>query len=105
MELLKLAEKWTEDPTEEKRVQAMEAGMREIARGAAAWAALAAGWSGGSMVGEPNAPVAPPPYLTAQAARAAILTGLAMLETDKRQQQLDESINIALKLIEPTPRP
>ena len=88
------------DPEENNRRAALEAGMDAAGSGPAAWAALAAGWSGGSLVSEPNQPVSPPDYLTAQAVRAAILTALASVPPKDRRERLRGHVQAALKLIE-----
>lgn len=98
--LLDFAEAWVREPEEDTRRAALDAGMTAARKGPAAWAALAAGWSGGSMTAEPQQPVAPPPYLTAQAVRAAVLTALATSEPKYRRDRLNANIQAALKLIE-----
>lgn len=99
-ELLEIAEAWVNEPEEERRLAANQAGMAAVKKGPAAWAALAAAWSGGSLTPEPQQPVPPPPYLTAQAVRAAVLTTLASAEPAKRRDQLRANVQAALKLIE-----
>ncbi len=99
-ELLEIAEAWVSEPEEEKRLAAHAAGMAAVNKGPAAWAALAAAWSGGSMTLEPQQPVPPPSYLTAQAVRAAVLTTLASAEPAKRRDQLRANVQAAIKLIE-----
>ena len=99
-ELLNIAEAWVSHPEEESRIAALNAGMAASDSGPAAWAALAAAWSGGSLTLEPYQPVAPAPFLTAQAVRAAVLTAIAMVRRPERQECLTASVNAALKLIE-----
>ena len=53
------------------------------------------------MVDDPRRPVPPPPYLTAQAVRAAVLTALARLPTRSRSEHLKMSIEGAIKLLGP----
>ena len=99
--LLGVAEGWFRSPQEENRQLALEAGMAAVSSGPAAWVALAAGFSGGSLVGEPNQPVPPAPYLTAQAVRAAVLTSLAMVPVKQRREQLVGAVQAVLRMIEP----
>lgn len=99
-QLLAVADAWVKDPEEQNRRAALEAGMAAGKSDPAAWAALAAGWSGGSMVSEPNQPVPPPDYLTAQAVRAAILTALAAVAPNDRSDSLRKYVHTVLKLIE-----
>ncbi len=52
-DLLRRAEEWLKKPMESTRRAALDGGMDDPNKGACAWAALAAGWSGGSL--SPNA--------------------------------------------------
>jgi hypothetical protein len=73
---LKAAEDWVYEPEEEKRRQALQIGSAANQRIASTWVALAAAWSGGSMIaGDFGGPQAPP-QLTAQAAFTAIRIAL-----------------------------
>lgn len=98
--LIGLAERWVAEPEEENRRNALEAGMESAAEGPAAWSALAAGWSGGSIIGEPHQPVPPPPHLTAQLVRAAVLTALAGVPAKQRREHLSGAVQAAVSLIE-----
>lgn len=97
--LLGLAEEWFRAPQEENRRKALDAGMASVSAGPVAWLTLAAGWSGGSLLAEPNQPVPPAPHLTAQAVRAAILTSLAVLPVKSRREQLAAAVQSVLRLI------
>ncbi len=97
--LLDLSEQWVRVPEEEKRVAAKAAGMAAVVKNAPAWVALAAAWSGGSMVDDPERPVPPPDFLTAKAVRAAILTALAQSAPKDRSQKLEATVQRALKLV------
>jgi Family of unknown function (DUF6931) len=70
---IRLAEDWVREPEEERRVAALDLGMRQSNRLATTWLALAAGWSGGSM--NPGVEGSPQvqPHQTARAVRAALL--------------------------------
>jgi hypothetical protein len=73
---LKAAEDWVYEPEEEKRREALRIGTTANQRAASTWVALAAAWSGGSMIfSEYGGPPAPP-QLTAQAAFTAIRIAL-----------------------------
>jgi len=98
-DLLELAEAWVKDPHEENRQAALSAGLKTPVKSAAALAALGAAWSGGSMMEDPERPVPPPAYLTAQAIRAAVLTTLAQVSTKDRKQHLAECVRRAIKLM------
>ena len=65
---------------------------------AATWVALAAAWSGGTMMAGDNAvPVAP--HLTARAVRIAVLTALARVGARDRAQQIKVCLDGALRLV------
>jgi hypothetical protein len=70
--LLKLAEDWVRTPSEAARRAAMDAGMEDRQKGACAWAALAAGWSGGSLSPNHEQPVPPPAHLTGHAVKVGL---------------------------------
>jgi hypothetical protein len=80
---IEAAEAWVREPEENRRRIALQYGMTGDRQRPATWLSLAAGWSGGSMV-EGDHPIAAPPHLTAKAARAAVLIGLA--RGDARQR-------------------
>ena len=98
--LIGLAEAWYSEPGEVHRQQALTEGMAAVENGPAAWAALAAGWSGGSLLAEPNAPVPPANFLTAQAVRAAVLTAIALKPARERRAHLDQAIGLAQRMLE-----
>jgi hypothetical protein len=98
--LIEIAENWVSRPEEENRVVALEEGMKASAGGPAAWTALAAAWSGGSLTLEPLRPVPPAPFLTAQAVRAAVLTAIAMVRRPHRKGCLEAAVDTALMIIQ-----
>jgi hypothetical protein len=98
-DVLELAEAWVKDPHEENRQAALSAGLKAKVKSAAALAALGAAWSGGNMLEDPERPVPPPAYLTAQAVRAAVLTTLAQAGTKERRQHLAACVQRAVKLM------
>jgi hypothetical protein len=71
---LTAAEAWFRKPEELNRRKALEIGTTANQRAASTWVALAAAWSGGSMISS-GGPAAPP-QLTAQAAFTAIRIAL-----------------------------
>ena len=48
--MLALAESWVRYPEEDERCAVLDAGMAGTAKTPGVWVALAAGWSGGSML-------------------------------------------------------
>jgi hypothetical protein len=98
--LIGLAEQWVDLPEEDNRRLALDAGIAAVTIGPPAWTAMAAGWSGGSILGEPHQPVPPPPHITAQLVRAAVLTSLAWLPAKQRREKLSGAVMAAVILIE-----
>ena len=76
-QLLKLAEDWVKSPTENARKAALNAGTDDLKDNAAAWAALAAGWSGGSLSSDAEHPLPPPTHLTGLAVKLGFQVLLA----------------------------
>ena len=79
----------------------LEQGMASPTKTPGVWIALAAGWSGGSMVGPDAMPVAPPPYLTARAVNAGVLSVLARVDRragPRRSAFVDMGIRLAMRV-------
>lgn len=102
-EAIVAAEDWVRTPDEERRRAALRAGMSRERRSAATWLLLAAGWAGGSMI-EGEHPVAAPGHLTAKAARAAVLIGLAHAPRE-RPGRLRAFVDAAIRLGGDVPDP
>ena len=100
-QLIDKAESWVRDPDEPARQAAFQAAETAPRQSPATWVAFGAAWSGGSISGPGSPPVPPPPYATAQAVRAAVLTALAKVNWRERQNYLNASVMSALKLIDP----
>ena len=83
LEAIKAAETWVYKPTEENRWATKEPGERAGFDKPAAWAAMGAFWSGGSMVPAHLPAMAPGPTFTGMAVSGAILLGPAQLEPEK----------------------
>jgi hypothetical protein len=95
---LAAAETWVREPEEARRRTALNLGSNSDRSAPTTWAALAAGWSGGSMT-PPDQPPAPcPPHLTAKAVRAAVLTALARIPVKQRAERLNACLEEALRL-------
>ncbi|TWT08704.1 hypothetical protein [Reyranella sp. CPCC 100927] len=96
---LTAAETWVFKPEEENRRAAMAKAQDTGYQSPAAWAAIAAFWSGGSMA-PPESPAVPPPqHLIGRAVWGAIMiaTGSSPpADLEKRQRQLlDQGLDIA----------
>ncbi len=95
---LLLAENWVRQPEEGERVAALNSAMATDPKTPGVWVALAAGWSGGSMVDEGMSPVPPPPFLTAKAINTGILGALADIDTVSRSQVLKSFVDMGEQL-------
>lgn len=96
--LLDLAEDWVRQGSETVRDQALAAGMALAAKTPGAWIALAAGWSGSTMLPLDQPPVVPPPELTAKAVNAGVLGLLARVERNQRAPTLRGFVQMGLQL-------
>jgi hypothetical protein len=70
---LDLAESWAQEPDEPRRRAALDYGNQGDKRSPMVWMALAAGWSGGSVVTPEHGNVPAAPHSTARAVRAGLL--------------------------------
>jgi hypothetical protein len=93
------AEAWVYDPDDAHRKAAAEIGAASDSNDPLTWLALAAGWSGGLLVTFPSLPVPVPTYMTARAARIAVLLSVAKLRKD-RPSRLQACIADGMKLAE-----
>jgi hypothetical protein len=98
LQMMGLAEDWVRQPDEPHRNTALEGGMASATRTPGVWIALAAGWSGGSMLGPDAVPVTPPPYLTAKAVNAGVLGVLARADRGERAATLKTFVDMAIRL-------
>jgi hypothetical protein len=98
-EMLALAERWVRYPEEDERCAVLNAGMAGAAKTPGVWVALAAGWSGGSMLPPDAAPVEPPPSLTAKAVNAGVLSALARVDRKSRAATLKLFVNMGMQLL------
>ena len=97
-EALRAAEDWVREPEESRRRAALDVGSNGSRSTATSWLALAAGWSGGSMMPPDQPPVQAPPHLTAKAVRAAVLTALARVPVKQRRDRLKLCLQEAVRL-------
>jgi hypothetical protein len=96
--MLAFAEDWVRRPDENERNAALDAGMAAKMRTPGVWIALAAGWSGGSMMGPDAMPVVPPPYLTPKAVNAGVLSVLARVDRKARAATLGTFVDMSIRL-------
>ena len=94
------AEAWVREPHEAHRRAALDIGTRGDSNCPLTWAALAAGWAGGFLLSGPNKQIPMPQYMTARAARAAILISALQVRRDKRPAHLRACIAEGARLTE-----
>ncbi len=94
-QMLQLAANWVADPSEENRYAAMDHGTAAKDKTPGVWLALAAAWSGGSLVGPELEPVPPSPVICGRAVNASTLTMLAMAGTEQRAERIQGLISMA----------
>lgn len=92
-ECLERAVAWVYEPTDAKRRICMEAAEDAQFEGAAAYAALAAFWSGGSLAPENMPEVLPDPSLAAIGVGASVLLAI----TDGDPKRLEERFEAAMQ--------
>jgi hypothetical protein len=85
---LKAAETWVYKPTEENRRAVMEKGEAADDGSPAAWAAFAAGWSGGSLAPADMEVVPPPEDLTGKAVKSAITLAVYGTEPERAAEKI-----------------
>lgn len=94
---LKAAEAWVRDPTDETRRAALALGESGHHASLGTWVALAAGYSGGSIVSTHAVPS--PPDLTAKTVRIAVLTALGRVPERERDAALRNCIEACIRLL------
>ncbi|MGY4477432.1 DUF6931 family protein [Bradyrhizobium sp. USDA 3364] len=102
---LSFAETWVRQPDEQSRNKALAVGNANDPEQPATWLALAAGWSGGSVVPAEFAPVEAKPDQTARAVRAALLIGLCRLTRESRDRIMTACLEDGIQLARGEPRP
>jgi len=96
--MLAFAEAWVEDPDEHRRRKALSAGTVGDPKSPATWVALAAGWSGGSIVPEEMGHVPADPEQTAKAVRVAVFIALSRIEAREKQQVMTTCLQDGIQL-------
>jgi hypothetical protein len=94
------AETWVEEPDEKHRQAALEVGTKGNCDDALTWVALAAGWAGGFLVSGPHRRIPMPQYMTARAARAAILISALNVNRHQRPVHLETCVVDGKRLAE-----
>ncbi len=93
------AETWVRKPTEEHRRAALASAQATDRKSPAAWAAMAAFWSGGSLAPENLPEVPAPPHLLGSAVAGAVMLAAVqskpLLAETRRARYLAAAIDIA----------
>jgi pSer/pThr/pTyr-binding forkhead associated (FHA) protein len=93
------AEAWVADPSEDRRRKAQAAAEAAEHKSAAAWTAMGAFWSSGSM-GPPTAPVVPPaPHLAAHAAVSATMLAAVARQPEKAPEKYHLFLQLGRELM------
>jgi hypothetical protein len=95
---LDAAEAWVRRPEEPERREALRVGLESDGCLPATWIALAAGWSGGSLVPPQAGHVAAWPIQTPKAVRAALMIVLSQMPEELRGRLFSPCIRHALAL-------
>jgi hypothetical protein len=94
------AEAWVHKPDDEHRQAALEIGKSADDDNPATWPARAAGWAGGMFVSHPDQLVPVPQFMTARAARIAVLLSARLVSPLERAARLQACIADAIDLVE-----
>jgi hypothetical protein len=94
------AEAWVCDPSDERRQAALDLGKQGDSNDPLTWVALAAGWSGGALASFEQFTLPVPPFMTARAARIAVVLCAHYLKPEERSARLKACIAEAVKLAE-----
>ena len=97
------AEAWVQHPDDEHRTAALGIAFKGDGNNPMTWLAFAAGWSSGSLVANTEAKAPVPPYMTARAARTAVLLGALSASKrgkSERERRLQSCIAEGVKLAE-----
>jgi Family of unknown function (DUF6931) len=102
---LAFAEAWVEEPQELQRRKALALGNQSNMRVATTWLALAAGWSGGSVVPVESGHIPATAEQTARAIRGALLMARARLPSAAADGILSSWIEDGIRLAKGEPAP
>lgn len=97
---LDAAEMWALQPEERLRRAALQIGNEGNAGLPGMWMALAAGWSGGSIVPDGPAVVRAPPEQTARAVRAGLLIAASRMQARDAPKMIEFWLKDALKFVD-----
>jgi hypothetical protein len=96
--MLGFAEAWVNEPEEPRRRKALSSGMVGDTKSPATWVALAAGWSGGSIVPEEMGYAPADPEQTAKAVRIALFIALSRVGSHERRPIMTPCLQDGIQL-------
>jgi hypothetical protein len=96
--ILAVAEAWVREPNEDHRLAALHLGGQADSRLPSTWMALAAGWSGGSIVAPEYGIVPAAPQQTARAVRAGLMIAMTRVPNDQLPQVMPGCIDAAIAM-------
>ena len=96
---ISIAEEWVRQPEDQRRVAALELGLRGSSEQPSTYLALAAGWSGGriSLGADESIPV--PPHQTARVVRAAVLAAACRVDMEQKPEILRRCLEDGVALV------
>ena len=95
---IRLALDWVREPEEDRRLAALELGMRYSTKLATTHLALAAGWSGRSFSIAGGDPIPIQPHSTARAVRAAILIAACRASQAERPELMRGCVEDGIRI-------
>ena len=95
--MLGFAEDWVGEPEEPRRRKALASGTMGNTKSPATWVALAAGWSGGSVIPDEMGYAPADPEQTAKAVRVAFFIALSRLEGDTKHRVMTACLEDGIK--------
>jgi hypothetical protein len=96
--MLGFAEAWVAEPEEPRRRKVLSAGTVGDTKSPATWVALAAGWSGGSIVPEEMGYAPADPEQTAKAVRIALFIALSRVGSHERRPVMTACLQDGIQL-------
>ena len=102
-DILALAEAWVREPEEDSRRAALDYGSQADTQLPATWMALAAGWSGGSVVPTEMGIVPAAPHQTARAIRAGLMIAMTRVPNEEMANVMAPCVESGLALAAGTP--
>jgi hypothetical protein len=94
------AEAWVREPDDERRQAALDIGTNGDSNDPITWLALGAGWAGGFLAVNASRQVPMPQYMTARAARVAVLISALRVKRAERPARLRRCVAEGMNLAE-----